>query len=107
MSKIGIRNWITKHNDKALLCDGLEDAIIGIAERCGEESIVVYDRERCIELFQYQGMTKEEAEDHFEYNTMGSWMGPGTPVFMTRYDKDEYPTYSDTTNGNKDLTPTH
>ena len=89
MEKLGIRDWITQHNDQALLCDGLEDAIIGIAERCGEEPVVVYDRDRCIELFQYQGMTEEEAKIYFDYNVIGSWVGKGTPIFMTRYDPNE------------------
>ena len=107
MSKIGIRNWITKHNDNALLCDGLQDAIVGIAERFGEEPVVVYDRERCIELFQYQGMTEEEAEEYFEYNVIGSWMGKGTPIFLTFYDEDEYPPHSATITGDKDTNVTH
>ena len=89
MVKLGIRDWITQHNDRALLCDGLEDAIIGIAERGNEDPVVVYDRDRCIELFQYQGMTEEEAKNHFDYNVIGSWMGPGTPIFLTRYDTNE------------------
>lgn len=28
-------------------------------------------------------MSKEEAEEYFEYNTLGAWFGEGTPMFAT------------------------
>lgn len=31
------------------------------------------------------GMTQEEAEEFFEYNQIGAWMGDRTPVFVTLF----------------------
>jgi hypothetical protein len=45
-----LRDWIVEHNDEALLADGFEDAIVGMAERCSKPSLVVYDAERCIQI---------------------------------------------------------
>ena len=36
---------------------------------------------------EHDGMTPEEAREYFEYNTLGAWVGDGTPMFI-----DEDPT---------------
>jgi hypothetical protein len=28
-------------------------------------------------------MTRDDAEEFFEFNTLGAWMGEHTPLFMT------------------------
>jgi hypothetical protein len=78
-----VREWVAAHNEEALLADGFEDAIIGVAERCGQPSLVVYDCNKCIEiLMQRDGMDQEEAMETFTFNTTGAWMGENTPLFM-------------------------
>lgn len=78
-----IREWIAEHNEEALLADGYEDAIIGVAERCGQPTLVVYDAVKCIQiLIDRDGMTPEEASEFFAFNTLGSWMGEHTPLFL-------------------------
>jgi hypothetical protein len=83
--KTDIRERIVEYNEEALLADGFDDAIIGIAERCGQKSVVAYDYNQCIAILQSQGMDEEEAIEYFECNTVGSWMGDSTPVFVTRF----------------------
>ena len=29
-------------------------------------------------------MTYEEADEHLSYNTLGAWLGDGTPLFLSR-----------------------
>ena len=51
--------------EEALLLEPemFDDAILGIAERCGQPPIVAYDRQRCIEILMVQdGMNLEEAK---------------------------------------------
>jgi hypothetical protein len=31
-----------------------------------------------------EGMSEEEAEDYFQYNTEGAWVGDQTPIFLER-----------------------
>lgn len=80
-----LREWVAGYNEAALLADGFEAAIIGIAERCSMPPLVVYDAERCIEiLVERDGMSHEEAAEFFHFNTLGSWAGEHTPLFMWR-----------------------
>lgn len=85
MNKEELRDWIARHNEEALLADGYEEAIIGIAERCSQAAVVVYDAEKCIEiLMQRDGMDYDEAFEFFQFNTLGAWVGDGTPLFLWR-----------------------
>ncbi len=64
-----------------------DDAILGIAERCGQPPLVAYDRERCIEIIMANASCdRAEAEEYYEFNTAGCWVGEGTPIFIdSRY----------------------
>ena len=60
----------------------LDEAIIGVVSRINL-SAICYDTNKVIELLiQHEGMTDEEAIEHFEYNMKGSWVGETTPVFL-------------------------
>jgi hypothetical protein len=63
-----------------------DKAIIGTAHRCGHDDILAYDRELIIHLLMEDGMTEEDAIEHFEYNIIGSWVGEGTPIFISKDD---------------------
>jgi hypothetical protein len=79
-----LREWIASYNEEALVADGFEDAIIGVAERCSQPALVVYDAARCIEILVAQGMTHDEAVEYFYFNTLGAWVGENTPLFLWR-----------------------
>jgi len=82
-----LRAWIGGHNENALLADGFEEAIIGIAERCGQPVLVVYDAIKCIDILEKRdGMDRDEAFEFFQFNTLGSWVGDNTPLFLWRPD---------------------
>jgi len=69
--------------EELLLADGFEAALIGTGERCGQPTIAVYDREKCIEVLEKRdGMTHEEANEFFEFNVVGAWVGEQTPIFV-------------------------
>ena len=71
-------------NEEMLLADGFEDALIGYVERFGCPTVALYDREKCIEvLMKRDGMTNEEANEFFEYNVIGAYVGENTPAFAT------------------------
>ena len=65
-----------------LKVDGLDDAILGVARRCGEPDLIAYSVTRCLEVFMSSGATYEEALEHFECNVVGAWSGPETPVWV-------------------------
>lgn len=65
-----------------LKADGLDDALIGVGRRCGEDEILVYSVRKCLEILMRHGATYEEALEHFEFNISGAWVGPETPMWV-------------------------
>jgi hypothetical protein len=78
------REDIAEINPEALVCDGFDDAIIGVAERINLGPVVAYSVDKIINIMmERDGMTYEEALEFYDYNIVGSWMGEYTPVFIT------------------------
>jgi hypothetical protein len=86
-------------NPDALLCDGFDEAIIGMAERINLGPVIAYDVEKIIEILMKDmevepddlkdGRTEEEvkremAYEHYNFNIIGAWMGKFTPIFITK-----------------------
>ena len=72
---------VLEHHE-CYLADGFAAALIGWGERF-HDTFAVYDRRACIKILVGRGMGEEEAEEFFTYNTVGAWVGPGTPAFVT------------------------
>ena len=65
--------------------DGFDEAILGVAQRCGQPAIIAYDTEKILEILQArEGMTAEEAVEYFELNIAGEWLCEETPIFIDR-----------------------
>jgi len=70
-------------DEQVLLADGFESAFVGIGRQFGNP-ISIYDRSKCIEVLQDQGMSFEEADEYFSFNVEGAWVGEQTPIFMDK-----------------------
>ena len=76
---------IQEINPDALVCDGFDEAIIGMAERINLRPVVAYDVDKMIDIMvERDGMTHEEALEYFNFNILGAWMGEFTPVFISK-----------------------
>ena len=64
--------------------DGCDEAIIGVASRCGAYNLYVYDYDLLVDKFIADGMTEEEAIEWVDYNIVGAWIGSGTPIILRR-----------------------
>lgn len=62
----------------------MDEALIGVCRRFGQPDILAYDLEKVLDIFVDQGMTREEAVEFFEFNTIGAWVGDLTPAFIVR-----------------------
>lgn len=60
----------------------LEPFFVGIVEQFGRPPIRCYDLDKMFAAYQQDGMTYEEAVDHYEYNVRGAWAGEYTPCFI-------------------------
>ncbi len=77
-------------NKKLIKMDGYDDCIVGVVERAGQEPILCYDKEKVLCKLESQGMNRDEAEEFFYYNQIGTCMGDSTPCFLSKeLDKDE------------------
>lgn len=75
--------------DEIVLLNGLDEALLGYAERHGLPAVAAYDREKCITVLRSRGMTSAEAEDHFEDHVVGKNEGDRGPMFVSLLRQDK------------------
>jgi len=66
-----------------LFYPNLKDAIIGIVERFDMLPVVLYDREKVIQILMTDGIDEATAEKWFVSNILEIWSGGRTPAFAT------------------------
>lgn len=77
-------------NPHAQYPSDMTEAIIGYVERFDMAPLILLDREKCIDiLMRDSDMSYEDVIEYFEFNTIGSWVGEGTPFFATLIKKGE------------------
>lgn len=80
--------WIEAEypDEEILIAEGFDGAFIGVGPVPGGEHVAIYDEAKCIEiLMSRDGMDHDEALEFFEFNVTGAYVGPGTPMFITRF----------------------
>tara|TARA_R100000541_G_scaffold438_1_gene3505 strand:- start:320 stop:616 length:297 start_codon:yes stop_codon:yes gene_type:complete len=69
--------------EKMVKAEGLEDAILGTGGRINMDEVLIYSYDKCVQIFMDRDkMTYEEAIEWMEFNVVGAWWGPRTPIFM-------------------------
>lgn len=64
------------------LPDSFDTALIGTAHRVGQGLLLVYSVDGILDVLERQGMSPEEAQEWFDYNIEGAYLGPGTPIYV-------------------------
>ena len=78
-----MRAHLTEQDPDLLFADGFDLALLGCVQRFNQ-TVVLYDRQKCIQvLMNRDGMSSEEAEEFFEFNVVGAFVGDYTPAFAT------------------------
>jgi hypothetical protein len=72
--------------DGMIFADGYDEAFVGLGWRFNNGPVAVYDREKVMEIIMEDGCSFEEAQEYFEFNIIGGWVGEFTPIFMVRVD---------------------
>lgn len=76
-----INNYCDEHElDNVLFIDGHDNAIMGLST-CFNSVKVVYSYKKIIGNLT-KDMNHEDAEEFFEYNIRGAYLGDGTPIIM-------------------------
>ena len=69
-------------DEKILLADGLESAFMGIGRQF-HYPIAIYSYRKAIKiLMRDHKMDREDAEEYFQFNIAGAFVGDQTPVFL-------------------------
>jgi hypothetical protein len=64
--------------------DGFDDCIEGLVESIGQPNVVCYDKDKVIAKLMEDGIECDEADDYFNYNQLGAYVGQTTPCFLTK-----------------------
>ena len=69
------------------LADGYEDAFVGSSiSAFDRKQVAIYDYDKCIMILMHDNdWNEEEAIDWFDFNTIGSWVGEDTPIFINQH----------------------
>jgi len=79
-----IKAYLREANPESLLADGFDEALCGVVRKPCQGEVAMYDEDACIRLLMSDlSMTYSEAVDYFEFNIVGAYLGPDTPVFRT------------------------
>jgi hypothetical protein len=88
MTKRKLKKFIQELLDdetNLLMADGFEDAFVGVASQFTHPPVAVYDRAKCIQILMARDkMDHESAEEFFQFNVEGAWVGEQTPMFLVR-----------------------
>lgn len=83
--------------------DGFDDCVIGFCETWdGNERVyrIIYNASLIFQkLMARDGMTAEEAEEYFEYNIYGAYVGESTPIYMWPGDIDLIEEFAESLDG--------
>jgi hypothetical protein len=60
-----------------------DHAILGLVFGFNQEPAVLYDEQLVLEAIA-RDLGEDEAQEWFDYNTVGAYLGPATPRFLTR-----------------------
>jgi hypothetical protein len=93
-----IMDFCDEYGDEGiLLADGFDRAFLGVGQQFRNAYVAVYDREECIRIISEQlegplgrDEAREQAEEYFDFNTQGAWVGEQTPIFIDRYKENEH-----------------
>lgn len=75
-----IHDRLEAFGEEALGADGYDDCVIGLAYQ-HTRPLIVYSKRMVIERLM-EDMSRDEAEEFFQFNIGGAYLGAGTPLFM-------------------------
>lgn len=83
-------------DNKPLLAEGFDSAVLGMSRGTLGEDVAVYSIDRCIDiLVKRDGMSEDEAIEYMNFNVLDAYMGPMTPIFVYEMDAAAINEYAD------------
>lgn len=81
-----IREYLDTQDEDFLLLEpaSYDAAIVGLVARPEGGRAVCYEVEKVLEVLRADGMDEEGAQDFFDINIAGAFLGENSPVFLER-----------------------
>lgn len=76
-------------DENIIIFDGFDKALIGFGSAFNNRICAVYDYESCINILIEDGMSAEEAEEYFDFNVRGAYVGETTPIFISKFNPNQ------------------
>lgn len=74
-------------DEEVLLFDGFEEALIGWARPMNSPTLAVYDWNTMIDIMMSRdGCDMDDAIEFIDFNVVGAYVGPQTPIILYRPD---------------------
>lgn len=84
-----IRKKLTDiYGEELIFADGFDDAIVGVAGGHDSQRVVYCYGSMVEACMKEAGMIYEDAVEWIEYNTMGSYVGRHTPIYVIGIEDD-------------------
>jgi hypothetical protein len=82
-----LKNKLVAIDPELLFADGYDDCIMGMTFRA-DVPVVIYSADKMIDKLENE-MSYEEAQEFFDFNIEGAYMGERTPVYWYDARRDE------------------
>lgn len=77
-----LKKIIENHPEVTFLkADGFDAAVIGISEDFNSPVRLIYSVKKCLDIIVKEGMSSDDAIEHFTFNVSGGFVGEKTPVW--------------------------
>lgn len=80
-------------NEEGVVYHGIENALVGWAERFGMPPVAIYDYDKTIACLMEQNSDADDpyeaAIEWYDVNTLGGWVGESTPIFIHTFQKEQ------------------
>lgn len=84
MNREMLDEYLDLIGESVLLCDGFDEAVIGFSQRMNEPLLAVYSYDKMVDiLIERDGLSYEDATEYIDFNVVGAWVGPQTPIIVT------------------------
>jgi hypothetical protein len=66
-----------------IVWDGMDEAIVGVVDRCGGPRCLCYDYDKMVALLvAREGMSEDEVREYLDFNVVGAYVGERTPFTL-------------------------
>ena len=76
------------YGEELIFADGFDDAIIGVATGFDSQRVVYCYVSMIETMMKEDDISYEDALDWIEYNTLGSYVGKNTPIYVMGIDNE-------------------